>query len=293
MTKLLFAFFSAFSWCIARAPKFIMYGIADILYVLTYYLIGYRKKVVFENLQRAFPEKDQKARIKIAKKFYRHLADIVVEDLAMFRMSSKRVKTFVNFHNIELLQEEAYKDRDIITTLGHYGNWEFMVTLPLFYSLKIVSVYKPLSNKFFDKEVRAMRERFGGDTATMQNTLRVALQLHKSSERFAMGLLSDQRPQKAHSKYWLPFLNQETAILPGPDKIARKIDALVIFANIQKTRRGHYDIHLELLTDRPGDLPADEISKMHTKRLEEIIKENPEYWLWSHKRWKYKKEECM
>jgi len=206
MTKLLFAFFSAFSWCIARSPKFVMYGIADSLYFLTYYIIGYRKKVVNENLHRAFPKKDQKERKKIAKKFYRHLADIVVEDLAMFRMSSKRVKTFVDFHNIDLLQKEAYKDRDIITALGHYGNWEFMVTLPLFYSLKIVSVYKPLSNHFFNKEVRAMRERFGGDTAPMQNTLRAALQLHKAPQRFAMGLLSDQRPQKAHSKYWLPFL---------------------------------------------------------------------------------------
>ncbi len=293
MTKLLFAFLTSFSWCLARSPKFIMYGIADGLYILTYYIIGYRKKVVFDNLQKAFPEKDNNERKQIAKRFYKHLADIIIEDVAMFRMSATRIKKFVTFHNIDFLDEEKYANRDFITALGHYGNWEFMVTLPLFYPMKIVSVYKPLSNKFFDKEARTMRERFGGNTTPMQNTLRTALSLHKAPERFCMGLISDQRPQKSHSKFWLPFLNQETAILPGPDKIARKIDAVVTFANIQKTKRGHYDIYIEILTEHPNELPEDEISKMHTKRLEEIIREKPEFWLWSHKRWKYKKEECM
>jgi len=293
MNRILFFFFAGFSWLLAHLPKRCMYIFADFLYIIAYYLIGYRKKVVQENLQKSFPEKTHTERRKIEKKFFRHLCDIIVEDIALFRMSEKRVKSFVTMHNFEPFTTDEYKDRDIITVLGHYGNWEFMVTFPLFQKLKIVSVYKPLSNHFLDKEVKAMRERFGGETLPMQQTLRGSLKLHQAPERFAIGLLSDQRPQREHSKLWLPFLNQETAILPGPDKIARKINAIVLFAHINKTKRGKYDISFELLTDNPTALPKDEISRLHTQKLEQIIQKEPAYWLWSHKRWKHKKSDCI
>jgi len=282
--------FQAISWLLSRAPHFILYGMADITYVFLFYIIGYRKKVVYQNLKNSFPEKSSQEIKSIRKKFFHHLSDIFMENIALIKMKPERISKMVEFKNHEILNNLYQQGKSIVGVTAHYGNWEIFITLPLFSPHTTLGVYKPLSNKFFDRAFYKMRAKFGEVPVTMKDAYRTVLQFNQKNKLTILGLISDQRPPKRSSNYWTTFLNQETPVFLGPEKIAQKLNAAVIYVHVDKIKRGKYLLIPTLLFEEAKNCKTNEITEAHVRLLEKYIQEKPEYWLWSHKRWKHKRD---
>lgn len=290
MKRIGYYLFIVESWLLGYAPKFILYGISDILFFVLYYVMKYRKKVVFKNLKNAFPEKSEKEIKKIALKFYHHLSDVLVENVALIKMSKKRIQKLIQYEETTLGEELLKKNKNIIGVAGHYGNWEVYFTLPQVIPHTVLGVYKPLNNKFFDKEFYKMRSKFDAVPIPMSDSFKLAIDYYRNNKPFFLGLVADQRPPKRGGHYWTKFLNQETAIFLGPEKIARKLNTTVVFIYHEKIKRGKYVIKFETLFENAADTKDYEITETHLRFLEKQINENPEYWLWSHNRWKHKRK---
>lgn len=282
--------FLTLSWSLSRLPDFVLYAVADIVYVFIYYIIAYRKKVVFKNLRNSFPEKTDKEIKQIAIKFYHHLSDIFIENIALIKMKPERVKKMVDYEsNIETITNLYKQNKHIVLVTAHYCNWEFFLVLPLLTPHTVLGVYKPLNNPFYDKQFLKMREKFGALPVTMNDSFRKILQLDKEKKLSLIGLIADQRPPKISSNYWTNFLNQDSAIFLGPEKIAKKINATIIFTYLEKVKRGKYKMIFSSQLDDLTRYKEFEITEMYIRFVEKLIIEEPEYWLWSHNRWKRKR----
>jgi KDO2-lipid IV(A) lauroyltransferase len=223
------------------------------------------------------------------KKFYKHLADLFIEIFKLTHMSNaEQIKRF-SYSNLQVIDKLREEKRDIIAVLGHYNNWEWPTLLPHFLKYKIVIIYKPLQNKFFNRFINNQRSRDGIVLTPMSLVIREILNHRKNNINTLSVFLSDQTPVKGDIKYWTTFLNQDTPVYIGTEKIASKYDMAVVFFNIQKIKRGYYNLNIELLFDHTAGLPEHLITETHVRRLEEIIIEKPEYWIWSHRRWKHKR----
>ena len=286
-----FYIFYGISWIITLLPLRILYIFSDLIFPFAYYFPGYRKKVVEKNLRNSFPEKTEKERRVIAKRFYRHFCDLIVETLKIAHMSTGQLSKRMTFTNNELIDGIGDEGRDVVMVSGHYNNWEWLIDLPLYTKLRIITIYKPLQNKHFDRYMIKHRSRNGVILTPMSQVLREVINNRKNNIRSLITFGIDQTPPKVHIKYWTSFLNQETPVYLGAEKIAVKYDMAVVFFNVQKVRRGYYSVTAELLFEHSAGLPEHLITQTHVKRLEEIIREKPEYWLWTHRRWKYKRED--
>lgn len=270
-------------------PKFILYRFADVFYIILFYLARYRKKVVYKNLRNSFPEKSDKEINRIAKKFYQHLSDTFTENCALLTMSKERVKKFIEIGDYGLLDNLYNKQKDVIGITGHYSNWEMFLVLPLISKHSVLGVYKPLNNKHFDIAFYKMRQKFGATPVKMHDTYKAVLQQKQNKQLTLLGLIADQRPQKKAGSYWTNFLNQDTAIYLGPEKFAKKLNASIVFLYLEKVKRGKYILRSKLLFEDPKDIEDHKITETHVRFLENMIKERPEFWLWSHNRWKHKR----
>ena len=289
MAAIGFYIFYIVNWVITLLPLPVLYFFSDILFLLLYYFPSYRKKIVAKNLRNSFPEKSDHELAVIEKKFYHHLADLTIEILKITHMSKAQSMDRFKIINSELL-ERLYKDgRDVIAVIGHYNNWEFLKILAYHTEYQTVSIYKPLQNRRFDKFLRGMRERDGMILTPMSQIVRETLEARKLKRRSVYLFLTDQKPAIRDIKYWTTFLNQDTPVYLGVEKIALKYDMAVVFFNIRKIRRGYYTFTIELLFEHTAGLPEHVITEKHVRRLEEVIRENPEYWIWSHNRWKHKR----
>jgi len=281
--------FYGINWIITLLPLPVLYIFSDFIYLLLYYFPSYRRKVVATNLKNAFPEKTEEDLKSIEIKFYKHLADLFVETLKTTHMSdTEQIKRF-SYSNLQVIDKLRKEKRDIIAVLGHYNNWEWPTLLPHFLKYKIVIIYKPLQNKYFNRFINYHRSKDGIVLTPMSQVIREILNHRKNNINTLSVILSDQTPVKGEIKYWTTFLNQDTPVFIGTEKIASKYDMAVVFFNIQKIKRGYYNLNIELLFDHTAGLPEHLITETHVRRLEEIIKEKPEYWIWSHRRWKHKK----
>jgi KDO2-lipid IV(A) lauroyltransferase len=289
MKKVLYLIFELFCRGLSILPKRGIYIVADFLFFIGYFLVGYRKKVVLKNLCNSFPEKSKKEINKIAKKFYRHLADVMIENIAILYMKPSRVDKFVVFKNINLIEDYYKQNKNVTTMVGHYGNWEFLPTIAPKISHKTLSVYRPLTNKYFDRITYKMRQRFQSIPVSIRDSYKKILELEKKGILYSVGLLADQSPPKKYTNYWTLFLNQDTPFIQGPEKIARKFNHVVVFAAVRKKKRGLYEIEFQELFKNAKDTEHGEVTEAYSKALQKIIQEKPELWLWSHKRWKYNK----
>ena len=281
---------TAIIWIISIMPFWILYGISDIMFVVLYYLVGYRKRVVFENLRNSFPEKSEKEIMKIAHKFYHNLCDLFLEVIKVRTISQKKLVKRLSFKNIEIVNHLYNEGRSIMAIAGHIGNWEWVgVNMKYFFKHKPFAVVKPLNSKFWEEYLSRIRLRFAKEgLIPFKQTLRV---LVKNKDSISLTLLAgDQTPTKSEIEYWTPFLNQETPVFLGTEKIAKALNMAVLFFNIQRIKRGHYEIDISVLTENPKDTAENEITEMHVRALEKAIIANPDNWLWSHRRWKHKKE---
>jgi Kdo2-lipid IVA lauroyltransferase/acyltransferase len=274
---------------ISLLPYPLLYLKSDVFFILIYYVIGYRKKVVLENIQNSFPEKTEKQHREIMRKYYRHFMDLVFESLKGFTVSEHQIKKRFKWRNPEIINKYYDKGKDIILVGGHYNNWE-MFAHGIGISVKHlpIGIYKPLSNKFFDHKMKSSRQRFRLKLFSMRNTGK-SLETD-FGEPNALLLMNDQSPSNNKKTYWTKFLNQDTALSFGTERYAKKYNRPVIYCTIHKVKRGFYEVEFKLITDDPQSMPDGYIVEMSARELEKDIIEMPEYWLWTHRRWKHKRQ---
>ena len=284
-----FYIFYAFAWLLALLPMRILYIFSDIIFLFIYYFPGYRKKVVKTNLKNSFPEKNKKELHDIERKFYRHFADFMIEVLVLNNLSLKLLQKRCTFSNLEILDRLFDEKRDVLVVVAHYNNWEWYHFAPLVFKQKAIVIYKPLQNKYFDNYINKMRKKYGGILSPMSNVIRDIIDLRNKKINFAAHFIADQTPAAGDIRYWTNFLNQDTPVYTGAEKIASKYDMAMVFFHVQKPSRGRYNLNVEMLFEHTAGLPDHVITDAHVKHLENIIKQRPEFWLWTHRRWKRKR----
>jgi KDO2-lipid IV(A) lauroyltransferase len=287
MGRIAFYIFYGINWVITLLPLRVLYLFSDLLFILLCYFPSYRRKIVLTNLRNSFPEKSEKELKVIARKFYRHLADLVIEALKITHMSNKQLLKRITISNPELLEKLYNEGRDLMAVHSHYNTWEWLLILPLWTRYKVVAVYKPIQNPFLNRFLNNTRARNNTVLTPMSEVVREVINNNNNNIRSLYTLMADQTPAKALIKYRTTFLNQDTPVFLGPEKIAMKYDMAVIFFNVQKVRRGYYNLTVELLFEKTANLPQYMVTETHVKRLGELIRNKPEYWIWSHRRWKY------
>lgn len=270
-------------------PLFILYRLADAFYLLIFYVFGYRRKVVKENLHNAFPEKSNIEIKAIEKRFYKFLASLFIEVIKMKSISKKELQKRVVFKNVDLVEAYLKNNESVIFCSAHFGNYEWVcMAIGLAFSGEHYPIYKPLSSETFDHWFLEMRSRFGNHMVSMRQTLRAIQASKNEATMFTFG--SDQAPSREDSTYWTTFLNQESSIQLGVEKIAKKTNRPVFYLKINTLKRGYYEVDCVPICLNPTETAEFEITEMHTRFLEDMISEAPAYWLWSHRRWKYKRE---
>lgn len=266
-------------------PLWFIYLISDFFYVIIFYLFPYRKKVVLKNLANSFPNLKQEELKKIRRKFYRYFVSLFAESIKNLYITEKNLRKRMVVKNPELLDKLYNEGKSVILLSSHYNNWEFLITSQnLLFKHKAIGIGAPLSNKFWDKKMTERRERFGMKVVhadTYKETLREMI-----AEPTATLVLGDQSPGKDENCYWTTFLNQPTAFFFGAEFMANEFDMPVVCAVIKKVKRGKYELELELLTDNPREEKYGFVTDAYIKNLEASIEKKPEFWLWSHKRWK-------
>lgn len=275
---------------LARLPFRLIYILADLFFLFVYHIAGYRKKVVNTNLRNAFPEKNEIEIKNIRKKFYRHFSDLMLESIKMNHMSPEEFKERMVVVNPELVNQFYDKGKSVVVLTMHYNNWEWSCLFPLFQKHIILGVYKQLHNLKFDEFINQNRACMGAELVQNKNVLRRIIKAEKQNEPVFVWLAGDQTPHP-DQKTWFTFLNQDALFYPGPAVISKKFDLPVFFQKIEKTGRGKYKTTFELLFENPNLYSEADILKRYIKSMEEVIRENPEYYLWSHRRWKHKRPE--
>ncbi len=266
-------------------PAWVLYLISDVFSVLLRSVVKYRRKVVRENLSHSFPEKTPQEIKSIEKKFYNHLMDVFVEYLILIRSNARILGKYITYENLELLDRLYKSGKDVALIMGHYGNWEFLSHLALQTKYSYCPVYKRQQNAYFDQFLIKLRSKYGALPVEMQNAFRHVCRNKQKGMRTILLLIADQCPVNA--QYFIHFLNHEgTSVYEGPEKIASALDMAVVFGDVKKKSRGRYSMEFVLLHENPKHLEKGEITEMHVRYLEKKIQEKPEYWLWSHRRWK-------
>ena len=289
MKLLIYLFFRSFVFLFSIIPFRILYVFSDGIYYLIYFLVGYRKKVVFANLRRSFPEKSEEEINKIARKFYHFLCDMLVESMKAFSMKESDVVKRYKYENLGFLEDIYKQGKSAICVGGHYNNWEW-AGIASGTQLKHIPVgfYKPLTNKRVDAFVQKTRVRGRSLLVSISNTAAVFSKDYGEPAIFYM--VADQSPSSLRFSYWTRFLNQDTATLHGPEKYAILYNIPVVFAYPRRVRRGYYILDFSMLVQDPSKTAPGEITQIYMSALEKVIREKPEYYLWSHRRWKHTRE---
>lgn len=277
---------------VSYLPYRVLYVIADGLYILMYNLIGYRKKVVQQNIARSFPDKTTTEHIQITKGFYRHFCDLVMESLKVFTISQAEVNQRMKVINPDFLDRFYQEGKNVIVAGGHYNNWElFAVAIDAPLKHKAVAIYKPLASLFFDQKMRESRGKYGLE---MISTKKVAEEFEKKNAPLRAIIFGiDQSPRSPKRSYWSTFLNQDTAMLFGAEKYAKAYNLPIVYARINKLSRGQYTTEFVEAIEDPVKTGYGEITERMHELLEKDIRKQPEYWLWSHKRWKHKRPAAL
>jgi KDO2-lipid IV(A) lauroyltransferase len=272
---------------VAYLPLCVHYLFATLLWPVVRYVVRYRLKVVRGNLERCFPDKSRKELRKIERQYYRHMVDLLAEGFYNIAAPLKNIIRHYRFENAEILEPYYEQNRSIVLMSAHYNNWEYMITsLNSRISHHGVGVGKPLDNKGFGRFITGRRDRYGTEIVDQTNVREVMSYYDRWKVPVSYMMLSDQSPSNPHRSYWTKFLGQDTAFLFGAEHFAKKYNMPVFFYDVRKLRRGHYSIRFRLLTDQPNSLPEGEITQRYVRHLEQQIRLYPQYWLWSHRRWK-------
>jgi KDO2-lipid IV(A) lauroyltransferase len=287
MNKAIYALAYTFLWTVAWLPLRVQFVFTDLAYVIVYHVVGYRKKIVRQNLERSFPEKGQAELRDIERRFYRHFCDSFVEWMYPLHRSAAQMETHYKVVNPEVLHRLYDQGMSVAGILGHYGNWEYLSLLPTQIKHKVWAIHKPLKNRHFNNLINKLRSKYGVHMMDTKESFRVLATEAGKGEVTLTYFLADQSPQRSKIKYRTVFLHQDTPIFLGAEQIAVKLNMAVVFFDIRKVARGKYELHFELLCDNPRALPTGAITELHVRALERAIRREPAYWLWSHRRWKH------
>lgn len=288
MKYILFLIIYAILWSISILPFRVLYFLSDIVYFLLYKVIGYRVKTVRANLKLAFPKLNDIERKEIEKNFYRHLCDLFLEMIKTITISEKELDKRFVFENPELIKEYEKKEKSIILMLPHYGNWEWVIELGKHLDYKGFGIYKTLKNKYFDKLFRDIRSRFN---AELVNTHQTAGVIRENQSKGLYGVylfLSDQTPLLRDNLHWEKFMGVEVPVHMGAEVLARKLNMNILYITIEKVKRGYYKSSFSEITDDIKNEPKYRPTRMFLNKTEEQIRKAPEYYFWTHKRWKHK-----
>ena len=268
-------------------PHFILYGIADFLYIILYKLVGYRTKVVRKNLNLSFPEKSKAELVIVERTFYRHLCDIFIEMLKALTISKKQVLKRFKFNNMELINQHLSQNKGVILVCGHYSSWEGMLSIGYHIDGKGYAVYTPLSNKYFERLIVKSRKKHQIYLGSRYDVLQDIAKHQSNKEAYIYGLAADQSPQPKARSYWRTFMGVEVPVFTGGERMAKQFDLPVVFADINRFKRGYYEINISLITDKPNETKENEITDIFTETLEAQILKNPSQYFWTHNRFKH------
>ncbi len=283
--------FYGFAWLITWLPLRVLYLLSDFCFLILYYIIGYRKKVTRTNLRNSFPDKTDKEILRTERRFYRYFCDLFVETLKLMHMSKKQMNRRMVYMNMQVITDQYARGRSIMLMTSHYGNWEWTSSFSQFYPDKpVYQVYRRLKNKNFDKFMYSLRMRFGAKNIEKHETLRAMVRLRNENKLCMFGMLSDQTPSRNNIHYRTHFLNQDTPAITGTEQLARKFNYPVVYVSVTRPKRGYYKCDIIPISLEPKDTKEFEITEKYTRMLEAAIEKAPEYWLWTHKRWKHKRQ---
>lgn len=291
--KLLYYIVFAVWYVFSLLPLRIHYVLSDLLFWLLYGVVGYRKAVIRKNLRESFPEKSEEELRKIARGYYHFFCDYIVETIKMMTISKENIRRRLTFKGTELVDEIVESGQSCAVYLGHLCNWEWVTSLPLWVTPKAQcgQIYHPLENKEFDRLFLYSRQRLGATCIAMQDTLREIVNYRSKNQPVVIGYISDQVPFWTNIHHWVDFLHHDTPVLTGTERIAKKVNHAVFFLDVHRVRRGYYEAEFKLMTREPQKMDDFEITDIYFKLLEESIRRAPEFWLWSHNRWKRTREE--
>jgi KDO2-lipid IV(A) lauroyltransferase len=259
------------------------------LYVLMYHVIGYRKKAVYENLKLVFPEKSEMELLTITKKFYHHLCDMIVESIKSMTISIDSMKARYKFNNLDIITDFEKQNKSIILMCAHYGSWEWIFILQTYTTHRSYAIYKRLQNKYFDRLVKSIRARYNSYLITTKETFSVMEDAKKKGILSMSGFASDQSPKKDKARYWADFMGINVPVHTGAEALAKKLDMPVVFFSVKRMKRGYYEATFKTLAEDPTSFKDYEITDRFLALVEAQIYEAPEYYLWTHKRWKHRK----
>ena len=289
MQLLIYLFLYPFLWSISKFPFRLLYLLSDIFYIFTYYVIGYRKKTVRENLALTLPHLSTKERLIIEKKSFKNMCDVFLEMIKTLTISKREMERRYQFKNIEVYHDLEKKGKSIALLCAHYASYEWAVSLNSKISFEGYAVYKKINNRYFDKLVRDIRSKFKATLITTKETIPVMGNNFRNKKPSLYGLISDQSPRFGSFFHWNKFMGIEVPIHTGGEMLAKKYDMNVIFLRTKKNGRGYYEAEFEVLSENAKEEPNYAITDRFLKLVEQQIYEQPEYYLWTHKRWKYKK----
>lgn len=289
MQYLLFILIYPFLWCISILPFRILYLFSDFVYFIVYRFIGYRKKTVRENIALALPKLTFEERIIIEKKFYRHLCDLFLEMIKTMSISKDEISKRYQFTNIEVYKEIENKGKSIVIMCAHYASYEWAVSLNFHSNFKSFGIYKKIKNPYFDKLVHSIRSKFKANLITTKETIPTISTNNKNNILSMYGFASDQSPKANVKNYYAKFMGIDVPVYTSAEMLAKKYNMNVVFLKTKKVKRGYYEATIELLSDNVNEIPNFELTHRFLNLVEKQIYEAPEYYLWTHKRWKLRR----
>ena len=278
-----------FLWCISMLPFRLLYLFSDFTYLIVYYLIGYRKQTVRENLALALPRLSAEERLSIEKKSFRHLCDMFLEMIKTMTISKKEISKRFVFTNLHVYKKLEEQEKSIAMMLAHYASYEWVISMNAYVTFSAFAIYKRIANPYFDKLVRTIRSRFKATLITTKETIPIIIRNNKNKELSIYGFASDQTPRLSSAFHWQTFMGIEVPVHTGAEMLAKKYMMNVIFLKVKKVKRGYYEASFEVLSENAKEVPSYEITDKFLKLVEQQIHEAPEYYLWTHKRWKHKR----
>ncbi|MBT8306464.1 MAG: lysophospholipid acyltransferase family protein [Maribacter sp.] len=274
-------------WIISILPHHVFYGFSNFIYFMVYRLIGYRRKVVRANLELVFPNKSKNELNGIEEKFYRHMCDMFMEMIKTMSISKEAVKRKYHVTNIDLLRETE-KKKSILIVCSHYANWEWNVSINNYIESKGYAVYQKINNSYFDNLIKKIRAKWNTELITQKDTVKTVVRNHQNHIGAVYGMVSDQSPQVKRAQYWKDFMGVKVPIFNGAEALARKLDLAVVFLKVSKVKRGYYQAEFIPITLAGRSTEQNEITDKFIELTEQQIKERPEHYLWTHRRWKHR-----
>ena len=293
MTKGGYYIGSAIWYTLSLLPLRVLYILSDLLYLLVSRIVRYRHRVIWNNLKTSFPEKTDQEIRRIEHDFYHYFCDYLVETIKMMTISERQLRQRMTFTGMEELNRVLSSGQSCAVYLGHVGNWEWITSLPFWVSsdVQCAQIYHPLENAASDKLFLKVRERLGARCIAMNDTLREVVRYRREGRTICVGYISDQKPHWVNIHHWVDFLNHDTPVLTGTERIARSTGHAVFYADVTRKRRGYYNCDMQLITTDPKSTNEWELTDRYFSSLEQTIRRDPAIWLWSHDRWKRTREE--